>query len=292
MIHNDINKNLYAVFKDGKLPTMIYISKQDYENKKVARPLHSHDSVCELGLVFKGTGYYRINNKVYALEEGDLIFYNQNERHEVVSAGENEIGTYFFGITNLNLQGLPQNHFVKENMEYVKKAGKLFPFLHDICNQIYQLNIEGVEGSTAAQLLCVSLIVLVSQLETFRYANIGDSKEDQFVVSVVSYLDENYTEEINLEKLADHFQCSPSYISHTFKNSTGISPIKYIIKRRIGLAQNLLISSDLTATQIAACVGYDNSNYFTSLFLKITGITPIEYRKRYLKKLRGSRKQL
>lgn len=284
-------RNLQTVFENGVLPTMVYLTRHDFSNQKMARPLHSHDSLCELLLVYKGSGSYRINNKVYALEGGDLIFCNQDDRHEVSSDADDDIGTYCFGIGDLQLKGMPRNHLVSDGQEYVKKAGSLFPFLLDICEQIYQLNLEGQVGNTAAQLLCSSLLVMALQQENYRYANIGNSKGDKIVHEVVNYLDKNYMENLTLEKIAADFRCSPSYISHTFKKATADTPIQYVIKRRIGLAQNLLISSDMTATQIAARVGYDNSNYFSSLFLKYVGVTPIEYRKRYLAKLKGIRTQ-
>ena len=66
----------------------------------------------------------------------------------------------------------------------------------------------------------------------------------------------------------------------------------HAIRRRIGLAQTLLISTDHSATRIATMVGYDNTNYFNSLFTRIVGTTPIQYRKKYLEALRGERNQM
>ncbi|MGL6199419.1 MAG: AraC family transcriptional regulator [Lachnospiraceae bacterium] len=292
MNQNDINKSLSTVFEGGRLPTMVYIIRQGADFGKINRPMHSHDSISEFGLLFKGRGHYRVGSKLYEIEEGDLMFYNQNERHEVISDKDDEIGSYFFGITDLHLKDRPQNHFVKDGMEYVIKAGSYYEFLSDISDQIYHLNQDGGKGSASAQLLCAAMISVITQLGNFRYANSGSEKENQFAMSVIRYLDDQYTQDITLEMISDKFGCSPSYISHTFKKAMGESPIQYIIRRRVGLAQSLLISSDLTATEIAARVGYDNSNYFTSLFLKIVGVTPISYRKRYLENLRGSRKQL
>ena len=57
------------------------------------------------------------------------------------------------------------------------------------------------------------------------------------------------------------------------------------------MAQTLLISTDHSAT-IATMVGYDNTNYFNSLFTRIVGTTPIQYRKKYLEALRGERNQM
>ena len=59
--------------------------------------------------------------------------------------------------------------------------------------------------------------------------------------------------------------------------------MKYVALRRMGEAQNLLINTDMSITQIAAQVGYNNSNYFQSVFKRAMGITPREYRVRWVR---------
>ena len=55
--------------------------------------------------------------------------------------------------------------------------------------------------------------------------------------------------------------------------------MQYIINRRIGEAQNLLINTDYSITQIADKVGYDNPSYFNMLFTKLIGMSPGKFRK-------------
>ncbi|MGM0216102.1 AraC family transcriptional regulator [Enterococcus sp. AZ109] len=288
----DVNKQLSCVFKNGTLPTMLYMTKQNNDGKKTARPLHHHDSITEFVFVYKGTGMYRINNQTYPLSEGDIALYNQNDLHEVLSEGESEIGTYAVGITNLFLNDMPQNHFVAPGKPYVRKGGAMSPYILATCEQIFQLNFEQEQGKAISQLLCSSLIAIISQLDHFSYANLSDSKEDQFVLDILTFINSNFTEPISIGILAERFHCSQSHISHKFKKVTGHSPIDYITQRRIGMAQNLLISTDLTATDIATRVGYDNTNYFSTIFSKVVGKTPINYREDYLKSMRGLRKQI
>ena len=57
--------------------------------------------------------------------------------------------------------------------------------------------------------------------------------------------------------------------------------MKYVILRRLGEAQNLLINTDMTITQIAAQVGYNNSNYFQNVFKSALNMTPGEYRRKW-----------
>ena len=69
---------------------------------------------------------------------------------------------------------------------------------------------------------------------------------------------------------------SPSYLSHLFKQETGFAPIQYIMRRRIGKAQSLLISTDYSVTKIASMIGCDSSNYFNYIFKKTVGMPPPE----------------
>ena len=146
-------------------------------------------------------------------------------------------------------------------------------------------------GQLASQLFCASMVVIASQLDTFPQAMAAETREEEFISRILDYLNEHFTEELNLDKIAEDMHCSATYVSHGLKKATGMTPINYIIRRRIGLAQTMLISTDLTATQIATMVGYDNTNYFSTLFTKTVGMTPIRYRNMYLEKLRGRRDQ-
>lgn len=84
---------------------------------------------------------------------------------------------------------------------------------------------------------------------------------------------------------------SPYYASHVFKQETGISPMQFMINCRVGEAQNLLIASDYTATQISTMVGYDSINHFSAIFHKKVGMAPIQYRKHDLAHMHGKRTQ-
>lgn len=291
MITTDTNQQLNVVFKNGILPTMLYINKQECQRNKIERPLHKHNTVCEIVLVYKGSGTYILNNQKYTLHEGDIAFYNQGDLHEVSSSSNTEIGDYCIGLTNLNIKNLPYNHLIDKNTFPVRKSGNMFPILKELCEQIYTLGKLNEHSNLTSQLLCASFIIIATSLSSFTNYENTLIKDKQFMNRILNYLDEHFTENISINKVANSLGCSNSYISHLFKNSMGITPIQYVIKRRIGLAQTLLISTDLSATQIATMVGYDNTNYFINSFTKIIGITPIRYRSFYLKELRGNRHQ-
>ena len=96
---------------------------------------------------------------------------------------------------------------------------------------------------------------------------------------IKDYIDAHYLEDLKLPDIAAALHINPYYLSHTFKALTGVSPMSYIIQRRIDEAQSLLLTTNLTITAIAIECGYNNSNYFQSVFKNIVGMTPGKYRK-------------
>jgi YesN/AraC family two-component response regulator len=64
--------------------------------------------------------------------------------------------------------------------------------------------------------------------------------------------------------------------------------MQYIVSKRIGMAKNLLITSNLSLYKISEEIGYDNQLYFSRLFKKHSGITPSEYRKQFQNDNRGA----
>lgn len=99
------------------------------------------------------------------------------------------------------------------------------------------------------------------------------------VVKVKQYIHANYPKSIMLEELARLVLLSPSYLSHAFSESCGVSITEYLKTVRVKKAQAMLRSSDKSVTEVAASVGYPDPNYFARVFRNITGKSPQQYRK-------------
>ena len=92
------------------------------------------------------------------------------------------------------------------------------------------------------------------------------------------YINEHYNENITLKSLATVFFVSETKISHDFKEEYNISPINYLIDKRIGEARWLLLNTNEPIYSIAERVGYTKYYYFNKLFKSRYGMTPAEYR--------------
>jgi AraC family L-rhamnose operon transcriptional activator RhaR/AraC family L-rhamnose operon regulatory protein RhaS len=93
-------------------------------------------------------------------------------------------------------------------------------------------------------------------------------------------LERNIHREVNLEELASIAQMSQRSFLRVFQSATGASPLAWVIEQRINRARHLLRHTDRRITEIAFDVGFNDSNYFTRQFGKITGFSPRDYRLR------------
>ena len=92
------------------------------------------------------------------------------------------------------------------------------------------------------------------------------------------YLEKNYQENINLNKISNYVSLSKNYFCNIFKKETGITIWDYLIRIRMEEAKRMLLDTDQKTYEISERVGYDDPSYFGRLFKKYTGFTPIEFR--------------
>lgn len=127
----------------------------------------------------------------------------------------------------------------------------------------------------AEQLVLSVLEQLSAQIELKRSARGKNDTIDR----MLAYIQEHYREnDLSLDRLADEFQLSPTYISKLFKEHTENNFIDHLIEIRINASKTLLTDPDMKVNKIGEAVGYTNTGSFLRIFKKYTGLTPTEYR--------------
>ena len=110
----------------------------------------------------------------------------------------------------------------------------------------------------------------------------GDSENktaEQVAFAVIEYLQHHYNEEVNLNQIASALHYSPSYLTKIFVQQYDTTPSKYMISLRMQKAQQLLAHNpELSVRQIGETVGYPEQGYFSRIFKKYGGVSPLEYR--------------
>ena len=110
----------------------------------------------------------------------------------------------------------------------------------------------------------------------------GDSENktaEQVAFAVIEYLQHHYNEEVNLNQIASALHYSPSYLTKIFVQQYDTTPSKYMISLRMQKAQQLLAHNpELSVRQIGETVGYPEQGYFSRIYKKYVGVSPLEYR--------------
>lgn len=122
---------------------------------------------------------------------------------------------------------------------------------------------------------------LISMLQLAMQTESTAQEDLDFPHAIEEYIRLHYTEPITSTDICQHFSCSRSYMSTQFNTTFGKGIRTYINELRLIDAKELLKHFQLNVTEIALAVGFNDSNYFSTLFHKATGMSPIAYRQQY-----------
>jgi AraC family transcriptional regulator len=100
---------------------------------------------------------------------------------------------------------------------------------------------------------------------------------------VIEFISTHIDQEIGLEQLAQVAGVSPFYFCREFKRSTGFTPHRYVMQRRIELSKRLLESTERSITAISAALGFPTPSHFAATFRKLLGVTPTHYRRQFMR---------
>jgi YesN/AraC family two-component response regulator len=106
----------------------------------------------------------------------------------------------------------------------------------------------------------------------------GDKAVDTLMLNVAYYVNERYTENIDLKTLCDTFFLSKASLCARFKRTFHCSVIQYQFKLRISKAKDLLVNTSKSMEEVAESCGFSSANYFGLTFKKATGLSPLHYR--------------
>ena len=242
---------------------------------------HSHTRQAEILYIAGGEGIYTADNMPYHVHEGDIVIFNSDVIHSVESDVAAPLDVWSVTIQNFQLQGLPPNHLLPDRACPVLSSGSrraVFASLYEETAGNVSGNRQNMHRSvTCCPYRCCFWCYQLSK----EPQNPAAPQTLELASRVLSYLDEHFREPITMETLAAHFHVSASHISHEVNSAFHVSPINYLIDRRIRHAQWELASTDHSLKDVALHTGYENPSHFSQLFFRRTGLKPLEFRRTY-----------
>lgn len=217
------------------------------------------------------------------LAETDVVVPNQLDLTgfaEFLKLGSQDEARYFVddffaGLDSATVKSLLMRQYVVVDAflkvsDFVKSIGGNPQVLEQVTENKETLATE----KGAAEYLCRLLKAAISERE-----GISKDKNGKHVSDIIDYIEANYTnEELNLNMVAEYVNFSPSHLSAIFSQETGMTFIKYLTDLRIRKAKELLRCTAMRSSEICEAVGYKDPHYFSYLFKKNVGMSPMEYR--------------
>lgn len=265
---------------------------RDYEFTMSSK--HVHDDY-EIYYLLEGDRYYFIENKTYLISEGSLVFINKGQIHKTGNASkshhdrilivlrEEPFATFLSSVCDISL-----SDFFKNNNGVIKLNDAaqdcVKSYLLGIADEIHQKKPH-YEASVMMN-LCF-LFILAIRCSTCESSldipNLSNTAIHKKVDEVASYITSNYVEAKSLDELSKHFSINKCYLSRIFKEVTGFTVSEYININRIKEAKNLLLTTNLSMSEISHNIGYESITYFEKVFFKFTETSPLKYRKQHQK---------
>lgn len=104
------------------------------------------------------------------------------------------------------------------------------------------------------------------------------SDADDIIARVTAYIQANFRENIDRDDVAAVAYITPNYLSKQFRAKMGMNLREYINQIRVDEAKRLLLSTNLPVSEVAGLAGYENISYFSTVFRKRTGMSPVDWR--------------
>ncbi len=253
------------------------------------RVMHMHEDFIEIKFVVSGTGPNIVGNEICYPQAGDIVIHDSKVLHDESLILGSNCSTFCLTVRGLKLPGQRENSLLPEGSRPIFPSGTMaedFQYLYPAVQKY--ASMEG--GLPIANQLAKSIVYMVYLLIHQNYNKI--QQEDNLIVQrILEYINNHYSEDITLSSIAAAVHANAYYIAHLFKRVTNYSPLNYVIRRRIGEAQSLLIYTKMDITEIAAAVGYPDPNYFSRVFKKITSMSPRRYRQEWINQSHASTTQ-
>ena len=259
-----------------KTAKLLYISSAKYGGDWHSIQ-HTHNC-SELFYVIEGQGQFLIENETYPVSVNDLVIVNPNVSHTEVSLNASPLKYIVLGVEGLELtatNGSNNTNFCIINFKNLREN-----ILLCLQNMLTEIENKHPGYDIVCQDLMEILIVLLGRQTNFATILSPISKKtSRLCGSSKRYIDTHYQENITLDQLAEVCHVSKYHLAHAFTEEYGISPINYLISKRISEAEHLLKTTDFSLSLISSTTGFSSSSYFAQIFRKQKGMSPTEFRK-------------
>ena len=256
-------------------------------------PWHWHEEL-ELDYVVAGSVKVSTAGQTQVFQKGEAFFINTNVLTAMVNSEDCLLDSHLFH--PVLLSGHFKSVFETKYINPVTQNRnlELVPFYRNTdaerrligkLRQLGQLQKQPDNEFFTRNQLSEIWLLLLDVLNSADFSVHSHGKNQDRIRSMLSFIQENYSEKLTLEQIAASAAVSTRECLRCFQSSIRQTPMEYLMDYRIQSAKKLLETTDKGIADIALHCGFNSSSYFTKQFHKLCGKTPAAYRKE-LKEIR------
>ena len=276
---------------DAALSATRYVSFEQVTRNRVHR--HSFFEPC---IVVSGSGEFEHGSAVFSLREGDLFIANPGVYHEIRSLRTTDLGLYFlaFNIARASRtsrsderRGLRQEaiaEFIRSHSVYVPGQSHLIS-LFEHAMKLSRNDVGQMQSPFYGDASILLLNQIIAALTESARLPAEDRGHHRLTNSVADAIEKRLHQPLRIATLARDCGMSERTLRRKWKNSTGSSLTNEINHRRIVRASHLLLLPDISVAEVGYQVGIESPAQFSRMFRGAKGLTPKDYRRKYLGRL-------
>ncbi len=241
-------------------------------------------------------------NCAFVLSDQNIIFYediaaSKDKSFEYPQQIEMELLEKMFSANRQECSALIDSFFkqlVQAKPDNAKCKNMLLRLLLKMLNTIESVASHTEQNGEGEDLVFFDPLVQVESFEsledarlwvqdmyarTYNYLSSIKSRTGKLFVKIKTYIDKSYADvNLNLKKCSEDLFLSSNYISLILKKETGKTFVDYLNDYRIAKAAELLVRSDAMIYEVSSQIGFTHSTYFSSVFKKVMGMSPKQYK--------------
>ena len=270
--------------RSGSFVNCVAIDRND-NNRQSILP-HIHENRLELFYVCSGNGQYMVDNRYYPIGKGDIVICNQGVLHGEEPEQVRQIRSYSVALTGVQVEGLPPNCLIAAGEYPVVSCGQLAAQVGETMRLLYLLsadtdNLGAVCSSLAEAMLNLTDALLCSRVPAAVKTTVVVKSRLCWRIACGAF----WIPIIGSRSLCvwwpSELRVSEYYLAHVFKQEFGVPPMQYVMKRRIGEAQGILMHTETPIAEIADTLGFSSICHFNAMFKKYTGTPPERFRQSF-----------
>ena len=242
---------------------------------------HTHE-FCELVLVWRGNGLHVLNDRPYRITRDDLFYIRAEDKHSYTSVNDLVLQNIIYCPERLTLnvdwQGAIPGFDGAPRHPHWRLGSVGMSQVRQVISQLeHESNQRDAQAFTMAELLFGQL---VTHLKRHRYATdtLPATSSETLLDKLITALAGSHEHAFELNKFCERERCSERVLRQQFRSQTGMTINQYLRQVRVCHAQYLLKHSRLMISEISMRCGFEDSNYFSVVFTRETGMTPSQWR--------------